>query len=184
MRILRYFTSSDVQTLQQPSTTIRFVQQFNPHPSRIKMEKDHSTKTVEAKGASVSHASGGKIPWVHARGIQWHLENSLPMLLQLLRWLTFLSLFPQIPQARLVTGRRLVCATGQLESKHGDNDGGHVWDYVGGVEHQCREGIQATDAREGQVFPKSIVRTPSSSTNWLSSRVLILGLLLVGASRL
>ncbi|KAI9718595.1 MAG: hypothetical protein M1812_004046 [Candelaria pacifica] len=27
------------------------------------MESDHSLKTVESKGASVSHASGGKIPY-------------------------------------------------------------------------------------------------------------------------
>ena len=26
------------------------------------MDKDHSIKSVESKGASVSHASGGKIP--------------------------------------------------------------------------------------------------------------------------
>ena len=26
------------------------------------MEKDHSIKSVESKGASVSHSSGGKIP--------------------------------------------------------------------------------------------------------------------------
>ena len=34
-------------------------------------ESDHSTKTVQAKGAAVSHSSGGKIPFV--------LFNSLPL---------------------------------------------------------------------------------------------------------
>ena len=51
----------------------------------------------------------------------------------------------------------MVCAAGQLEGKHGDNDGGHVWDHVGGMEHQCGEGIQATDAGEGEILPESIV---------------------------
>ncbi|KAL2036630.1 hypothetical protein N7G274_010656 [Stereocaulon virgatum] len=27
------------------------------------MEKDHSTKTTQSKGASISHSSGGKIPY-------------------------------------------------------------------------------------------------------------------------
>ena len=31
------------------------------HLPRV-MEKDHSIKSVESKGASVSHSSGGKIP--------------------------------------------------------------------------------------------------------------------------
>ena len=52
----------------------------------------------------------------------------------------------------------MVCATGQLEIKYGDNDGGHVWDHVRGMEHQCGEGIQAADAGEGEVLPESIVR--------------------------
>ena len=82
----------------------------------------------------------------------------------LLAPLAYLSFFvSQIPEARLVTGRRVVCATGQLEIEHGDNDGGHVWDYVGGMEHQCGEGIPATDAGEGEVFPKSIVRMSLSA---------------------
>ena len=63
----------------------------------------------------------------------------------------------------------MVCATGELEGKYGHNDGDHVWDYVGGMEHQCGEGIQATDAGEGEVFPESIVRMSLfASTNWVS----------------
>ena len=69
----------------------------------------------------------------------------------------------------------MVCATGQLEGKHGDNDGGHVWRHVGGMEHQRREGIPATDAGEGEIFPESIVRTGFSSTDWVPSRLLIVG---------
>ena len=52
----------------------------------------------------------------------------------------------------------MVCAAGQLEIKYGDNDGGHVWDYLGGMEHQCGAGIQAAHAGEGEVLPESIVR--------------------------
>lgn len=66
----------------------------------------------------------------------------------------------------------MVCATGQLEGEHGGNDGGHVWDYVGGVEHQCGEGIQAADAGEGEILPESIVRTSLSLRNGMSFRLL------------
>ena len=37
--------------------------------SSTSMEKDHSIKTVQAKGASISHSSGGKIPSVNAMSV-------------------------------------------------------------------------------------------------------------------
>ena len=67
----------------------------------------------------------------------------------------------------------MVCATGQLESQHGDNGSGHVGNHVDCFQRQCREGVQAQDAGEGEVFPESIVRTRFLPLVRLSGKMLI-----------
>lgn len=51
----------------------------------------------------------------------------------------------------------MVWTASQLESEHSGNGSGYHWDYSNGVERQCGEGVQAKDAGEGEVFPKSVV---------------------------
>ena len=45
------------------SSSLLYEVQLSPITTR-EMEKDHSIKSVESKGASISHSSGGKIPFV------------------------------------------------------------------------------------------------------------------------
>ena len=56
----------------------------------------------------------------------------------------------------------MVCTASQLESKHSGNGVGRLRDHGNCMEHQCGEGVQAKNAREGEILPKSIVRTACS----------------------
>ncbi len=56
----------------------------------------------------------------------------------------------------------MVWTARQLESKYSGNGGGYLWGYGHGMEHQCGEGGQAKNAREGEIFPESVVRTSFS----------------------
>ena len=60
----------------------------------------------------------------------------------------------------------MVFTAGQLEVKHCGNGGGYVWYHSNGMERQCGEGVQAKNAREGEIFSKPIVRTFSSLQSW------------------
>lgn len=108
-------------------------------------EGDHSINTVQKKGAAVSQSSGGKIPSVQCTLQPYSTQADAV----------------QIPQACLVTGRRMVRATSELESKHsyhGRCDGGDSRD---GVERQCGEGGQIQDAGTRSVLSQSVVSEES-----------------------
>lgn len=66
----------------------------------------------------------------------------------------------QISETCLVTGRRMVRATSELESKHGGHWSGHCGHYSHGVERERGQGTQDKDARARTILPESIVRLP------------------------
>lgn len=89
-----------------------------------KMESDHSIKTVQAKGAAVSHSGGGKIPY------------ALPYVPNMQS--RSLSHDHQVSEACLVTVGGLVRAACELESEHGNHGWFNHWHHGHGVERQRR----------------------------------------------
>jgi hypothetical protein len=55
--------------------------------------------------------------------------------------------FPQLPQARLVAGRRLVRTARQLEGQHSDHDGRRDRNHRNGMDSERPEGTPIQDAR-------------------------------------
>lgn len=85
---------------------------------------------------------------------------------QLTATLTRTFCFPQIPKARLVTGRWLVWSTRELEGQHGHHGRCDHRNHRWSVDHQRQHRIQTKIPRTGQILSQSMVsrHTSSSST--------------------
>ncbi len=64
----------------------------------------------------------------------------------------------QISETCLVTSRRVVRPTCELESEHGDHNDGHAGHNVGCRQYQRAVGVQGEDAGTRQFLPESMVR--------------------------
>ena len=121
------------------------IQQHARNLGRI-MEKDHSIKTVQSKGASISHASGGKIPYDH----------------EIHSFMSIMLMAAQLPKARMVSSWRMVRSAGKLEGKYSNYGRGYNWHNGNGVEHKCRARRADKVPGGGAVLPKSVV----SASSW------------------
>jgi hypothetical protein len=70
------------------------------------------------------------------------------------------SLTVQVPKARLVARRWLVCATHELEGQHGRHGRCSARHHSHGLDRERAERISRQDAAAEQVLPQSIVRKP------------------------
>ena len=68
----------------------------------------------------------------------------------------------QLPQACLVTRRRMVRTARQLETKYCDHDDCHCGNHYFSLERQCEEGVSDAHAGGGAILPQSIVYSRES----------------------